>query len=120
LYDRVHERGKAQKFSYQYQGPFKVDARISPLIYKLCVDNGQSVIVHINRLKRAYGNVQVEPELPGKPRKKSSREQKQVAKLPVLEQTDIEVDTRTNVPSRRTNMNVAPELVEIQRLGRIT
>jgi hypothetical protein len=82
------------------------------LSYKLCVSNGQSVIVHINRLKRAYGNVQIEPELPGKPRKKSSREQQPSAKLPMLEQNDIEVDT--NVPSCRTNVNGAPEIVEIE------
>jgi hypothetical protein len=30
LYDPVHKRGKAQKFSYQYQGPFEIETRISP------------------------------------------------------------------------------------------
>jgi hypothetical protein len=107
LYDPVHKRGKVQKFSYQYQGPFKIEARILPLIYKLCVDNGQAVIVHINRLKRAYSNVKIEPELSGTPRKKSSRGQQQSAKLPMLEQNDIEVDT--NVPTCKTNV-----IVEIQ------
>ena len=56
LHDPTHKRGKARKFSYQYRGPFEIEQRISPLIYKLRMTDGTSAIIHINRLKKAYSN----------------------------------------------------------------
>jgi hypothetical protein len=54
IHDPTHKRGKARKFSYQYKGPFEIEKRISPLIYKVRLTNRTFTIVHINRLKGAY------------------------------------------------------------------
>jgi len=35
LYDPVYKRGKAKKCSYKYKGPFEVEQRISPLVYRV-------------------------------------------------------------------------------------
>jgi hypothetical protein len=53
LHDPVYKRGIAKKFLYQYKGPFEIEQKISPLIYKICLTDGTSTIVHVNRLKRA-------------------------------------------------------------------
>jgi hypothetical protein len=50
----THKRSKARKFSYQYRGPFEVEGRISPLIYRIRMADGTIATIHINRLKRAY------------------------------------------------------------------
>jgi len=50
----VHKRGKAKKLSYQYDGPFEVEQKISPLIYKIRLGDGTSTILHVNRLKRMH------------------------------------------------------------------
>jgi hypothetical protein len=55
LHDPTHKRGKAKKFSYQYNGPFEIESKISPLIYRVRTGEGMSTVVHVNRLKRAYG-----------------------------------------------------------------
>jgi len=54
MYDPTYKRGKAKKFSYQNKGPYEVEQKISPLIYKVRLADGISTIVHVNRLKRAY------------------------------------------------------------------
>ena len=55
VHDPIYKRGKDKKFSHKYKGPFEVEGRISPLIYKIKLTDGASTIVHINRLKRTYG-----------------------------------------------------------------
>jgi len=54
VHNPVHKRGKAKKFSYQYDGPFEVEQKISPLIYKIRLGDGTSTILHVNKLKRAH------------------------------------------------------------------
>jgi len=54
VHNPVHRRGKAKKFSYQYDGPFEVEQKISPLIYKMRLGDGTSTILHVKRLKRAH------------------------------------------------------------------
>jgi hypothetical protein len=56
LYNPIAKRGKAKKFEYKYQGPYMILKRISPLIYKLQIEERKFIIVHVNRLKGAYGN----------------------------------------------------------------
>jgi hypothetical protein len=53
LYNPIAKRGRAKKFEYKYQGPFMILERISPLIYKLEMEEGKSIVVHVHRLKRA-------------------------------------------------------------------
>jgi transposase InsO family protein len=55
LHDPIYKRGRAKKFSYQFKGPFKIESKVSPLIYRVCTGEGIFTVVHINRLKRAYG-----------------------------------------------------------------
>jgi hypothetical protein len=55
LHDPVYKRGIAKEFSYQYKGPYEIEQKISPLIYKIRMTDGTSTIVHINRLKGASG-----------------------------------------------------------------
>jgi hypothetical protein len=52
IHDPIHKRGKAKKFSYQYRGPFEIEQKVSPLIYKVQLADGTFTIVHVNRLKR--------------------------------------------------------------------
>jgi hypothetical protein len=59
IYDPVHKRGKARKFSYQYKGPFEIEHRISPLVYKIRMTDGTFAIVHTNRLKKAQGQQKI-------------------------------------------------------------
>ena len=54
VHDPIHKRGKARKFSYQYKGPYEIEEKISPLIFKVRLEGGTSVILHSNRLKRAF------------------------------------------------------------------
>jgi hypothetical protein len=56
LYNPISKRGKAKKFEYKYQGPYMILEKISPLIYKLRIEEDKSVIVHVNRLNRAHGS----------------------------------------------------------------
>ena len=63
-HDPTHKRSKTRKFSYQYRGPFKVEQRISPLIYKVRMADGSSAVIHINRLKKAYEQVNDESAIP--------------------------------------------------------
>jgi len=53
VHNPVHKRGKAKKLSYQYDGPFEVEQKISSLIYKIRLRDGTSTILHVNRLKGA-------------------------------------------------------------------
>jgi hypothetical protein len=59
LHDPTYRRGKAKKFSYQFKGPYEIESKISPLIYRIRTKEGLSTVVHINRLKRAHAQVQV-------------------------------------------------------------
>jgi hypothetical protein len=51
LHDPICKRGRAKKCSYQFQGPFEIELKTSPLIYRLRTGEGMSTVVHINRLK---------------------------------------------------------------------
>jgi len=64
MYDPTYKRGKAKQFSYQYKGPYEVEQKISPLICKIRLANGTSTIVHVNRLKNAYGKETDSSKLP--------------------------------------------------------
>lgn len=55
IHNSTYKQGQAKKFSYQCKGPFEIKQRISPLIYKVQLTDGTFAIIHINRLKRAYG-----------------------------------------------------------------
>jgi hypothetical protein len=54
LHNPVAKRGPAKKFEYKYQGPYMILKRISPLICVLQIGQGKSIVVHVNRLKRAH------------------------------------------------------------------
>ena len=69
IHDPTHKRGKAKKFSYQYKGPFEIEQKISSLIYKVRLADGTSTIIHVNRLKRVYGQMDAKNELPFRKRK---------------------------------------------------
>jgi hypothetical protein len=64
IHDTTYKRNQAKKFSYHYKGPFTVKQRIYPLIYKVELPDGAFAIIHINRLKRAYGSVNNAKALP--------------------------------------------------------
>jgi hypothetical protein len=55
--DPTHKHSKAKKFSYQYKGPFEIEQKISPLIYKVRLADGTSTVIHVNRLKRAHKQI---------------------------------------------------------------
>jgi hypothetical protein len=40
LYNPIAKRGRAKKFEYKYQGPYRILEKISPLIYKLQIEEG--------------------------------------------------------------------------------
>jgi len=66
MYDATYRRGRAKKFSYQYKGPYEIEQKISPLIYKVKLADGTSTIVHVNRLKRASGKETDSSRLPAR------------------------------------------------------
>ena len=57
IHDPTHKSSKSKKFSYQYKGPFEIEQKVSPLIYKVRLTDENSTIIHVNRLKRAYRSV---------------------------------------------------------------
>jgi hypothetical protein len=59
LHNPIAKRSRAKKFAYQYQGPYTILERVSPLVYKLQTDADRSIIAHVNRLNLAH------PSLPG-------------------------------------------------------
>jgi len=85
--DPTYKRGKAKKFSHRYKGPYAIEEKISSLIYKIRLDDGTFTIVHINRLKEAYGLKQGDIEA-----KNRTKRGKQVKKLD---------QTRNTVPKER-------------------
>jgi hypothetical protein len=54
LHNPIAKRGRAKKFAYQYQGPYTILEKVSPMIYKLQIDADRPIIVHVNRLKLAH------------------------------------------------------------------
>jgi hypothetical protein len=55
FHDPIYKRGRAKKFFYQFKGPFEIESKVSPLIYRVRTGEGIFTVVRINRLKRAYG-----------------------------------------------------------------
>jgi hypothetical protein len=91
LHNLVAKRGPAKKFEYKYQCPYIVLKRISPLIYVLQVEQGKSVAVHVNRLKRAHESPKcnqnkVEPE--------ENKGEKKLIRKNKLRQNEIRNDFR--------------------------
>ena len=96
VHDPTYKRGKAKKFSYQYKGPFEIVHRISPLIYKVKLTDGTCIVVHINRLKKAYSQERNNESI-------VARKQKiQVSSTPREKCTSLEeiYDLDTAAPSR--------------------
>jgi hypothetical protein len=112
LHNPIFKRGKAKKFSYQYEGPYEVELRISPLIYKLRTREGTSIIVHINRLKRAYCKQSQEQKAGVKSRKQESRRQELNEEPSALESCEDTLDV--NIPSSKTRLYGQTENVEIE------
>jgi hypothetical protein len=57
LYNPIAKRGRAKKFEYKYQGPYMILEKISPIIYKLLVEEGKSLVVHVNRPVNDVGHL---------------------------------------------------------------
>jgi hypothetical protein len=64
LHNPIAKRSRAKKLAYQYQGPYIILEKVSPLIYKLQIDADRSIIVHVNRLKLAHPSLPVIKETP--------------------------------------------------------
>jgi hypothetical protein len=52
-YNPIAKRGRAEKFEYKNQSPYMILEKMFPPIYKLQLEEGKSIIVHVNRSKRA-------------------------------------------------------------------
>jgi hypothetical protein len=112
LHNPIFKRGKAKKFSYQYQGPYEVELKISPLIYTLRTKEGTSIIVHINRLKRAYCKQLREQKVGVKLRKQKSRRRESKEEPSALELCEDELDA--SIPSNKTRLGRQIENTEIE------
>jgi hypothetical protein len=55
LHNPARKPGLSRKFHKCWVGPYKVTAKISELNYKILGKNDRKQVVHINRLKPAYG-----------------------------------------------------------------
>jgi hypothetical protein len=64
VHDPIYKRGKVTKFSYQYRGPYEIEEKISPLIHKVRLADGTSVILHRNRMKWTFGQARNNNVLP--------------------------------------------------------
>jgi hypothetical protein len=54
LYSPAIKAGRSAKFRKCWSGPWRVTKRKSPLNFEIVNRQGRRVIVHVNRLKRAY------------------------------------------------------------------
>ena len=56
LYNPAVKKGVSTKFRRPWQGPWRVTEKKSRLNYAIVDERGRRLIVHVNRLKRAYGS----------------------------------------------------------------
>jgi hypothetical protein len=55
--------GLKKKLARKWDGPFKVTKKISQLNYEIVSQKDKSLVVHINRLKKAYNQDLWKPKL---------------------------------------------------------
>jgi hypothetical protein len=67
------KRGRIKEFEYKYQGPYMILEKISPLIYKLQIEECKFIIVHVNRLKQAYKSPKLRRDTSGTEEPRLSR-----------------------------------------------
>ena len=70
LYNPAIKKGVSTKFRRPWQGPWRVTEKKSRLNYAIVDERGRRLIVHVNRLKRAYGSVDWERADRRKPSRK--------------------------------------------------
>jgi hypothetical protein len=54
LYNPTRKPGQSSKFFSVWQGPYRVEARLSKLNYRVENQQGTEFVVHINRMQRAF------------------------------------------------------------------
>ena len=57
LYNPAVKKGVSTKFRSPWQGPWRVTEKKSRLNYAIVDRRGKRLVVHVNRLKKAYGSV---------------------------------------------------------------
>ena len=70
LYNPAVKKGVSTKFRRPWQGPWRVTEKKSRLNYAIVDERGRRLIVHVNRLKKAYGSVDWERADRRKPSRK--------------------------------------------------
>jgi hypothetical protein len=105
LYNPIAKRGRAKKFEYKYQGPYMILKRISPLIYRLQIDEGKFIIVHVNRLKQAYDNPKLNKDKVGtrEPGKDKIKESPKSSSLRWCGETEDPLEEEINIPPTRAD-----------------
>jgi hypothetical protein len=110
IHDPTFKWSKARKFSYQYKGPFAIEQKISPLIYKVRMADGNSTIIHMNRLKRAHGPTEGKNVIPLDltVRKETRRESCKIIasrENSEIEQEKVDMGTSSHQLTRDTESN---------------
>jgi hypothetical protein len=54
LFNPARKPGQISKFFFARQGPYKVTARLSKLNYRVVNQQGKELVVHLNRMNRAF------------------------------------------------------------------
>jgi len=55
LYNPAIKSGLTQKFHWSWAGPYQITRKTSELNYEILSQNNKRQVVHVNRLKKAYG-----------------------------------------------------------------
>jgi hypothetical protein len=97
LYNPIAKRGRAKKFEHNYQGSYMILGKISPLIYKLQIEECKSIVVHVKRLKRVNTGPKVnrntlETEKPRLSKKDQSLRQSEPRLNEISEKSHIDAD----------------------------
>ena len=94
LYTPATKVGQSKKFQKFWTGPYQVTRKISELNYEIADRDDKRSIVHVNRLKRCYGQGFCQPKRPTGVRKKPQVRDSKRASLTEEREGDIRVGTR--------------------------
>jgi hypothetical protein len=113
LYNPVAKRGLAKKFEYKYQGPYTILEKISPLIYRLQMEEGKSIVVHMNRLKRAHEGSRVNEEASGREAGDQKSPRQSAPQPEILDNNLQEEEGKEEIPSTRSFAREQNEIRDI-------
>jgi transposase InsO family protein len=107
LFSPAKKTGQCQKFRKFWAGPYKITGRLSELNYKIVDMKGKELVVHVNRLKKAFNQDIWRPKTgTDKGRKMRTRAEE--------EEDEEIIQSRPMVDNEVTEPQVANDMVEAE------